>query len=38
MSKEKLQLEMELAMIDEEIKNTKEAVKNDVKSFVGEYA
>ncbi len=38
MSKEKLQLEMELAMIEEEIKNTKDAVKNDVKNFVSEYA
>lgn len=38
MSKEKLALETELAMIEEEIKATKEAVKNDVQNFVPQYA
>lgn len=38
MSKEKLSLESELAMIDEEIKATKEATKNDVQNFVPQYA
>lgn len=38
MSKEKVSLETELAMIEEEIKATKEAVKNDVQNFVPQYA
>ena len=38
MSKEKISLETELAMIEEEIKATKEAVKNDVQNFVPQYA
>ena len=36
-SKEKLSLETELAMIEEEIKSTKDAVKNDVQNFVPQY-
>lgn len=37
-AKEKTSLENELAMIEAEIKATKEAVKNDVQNFVPQYA
>lgn len=38
MQKEKTSLETELAMINEELKATKDAVKNDVQNFVPQYA
>lgn len=38
MAREKQTLETELAMIDEELKVTKDAVKNDTKNFIGGYA
>lgn len=38
MQKEKTSLENELAMINEELKATKDAVKNDVQNFVPQYA
>ncbi len=38
MLKEKTSLENELAMIEAEIKSTKEAVKNDIQNFVPQYA
>ena len=38
MQKEKTSLETELAMINEEIKATKEGIKNDIPNFVPQYA
>ena len=38
MAKEKLSLETDIAAIEEEIKNTKQAVKNSVSNYIAEYA
>lgn len=38
MQKEKISLENDLAMINEEIKSTKDGVKNDIPNFVPQYA